>query len=145
MAGGAAGQEKGGGDGGNRANIADRGCDDSECITAICPDSNAAGQTTNRNGGKNVINMDLSYIRKTPAGVFGKECGAGNQENTESRGGNLMSKEERKEVIEEMAKKFTGLEEKDKSFIVGYMTGIQEERAKWERQQRKPELVAQCF
>lgn len=56
-----------------------------------------------------------------------------------------MSKEERKEVIEEMAEKFTGLEEKDKSFIVGYMTGIQEERAKWERQQRKPELATQCF
>ena len=136
MAGGAAGQAKGGGDGGNRTNIADRGCDDSECITAICPDSNAAGQTTNRNGDKNVINMDLSYIGKTPAGVFGKECGAGNQENTESRGGNVMSKKERKEVLEEMAEKFTGLEEKDKSFIVGYMTGIQEERAKWERQQR---------
>ena len=145
MAGGATGQAKGGGDGGNRENIADRGCDDFECITAICTDSNAAGQTTNRNGDKNVLNMDLSYIRKTPAGVFGKECGAGNQEDTESRGGNLMSREERKEVIEEMAKKFTGLEEKDKSFIVGYMTGIQEERAKWERQQRKPELVAQCF
>lgn len=56
-----------------------------------------------------------------------------------------MSKKERKEVLEEMAEKFTGLEEKDKSFIVGYMTGIQEERAKWERQQRKPELVAQRF
>ena len=55
MAGGAAGQAKGGGDGGNRTNIADRGCDDSECITAICPDSNAAGQTTNRNGDKNIL------------------------------------------------------------------------------------------
>lgn len=57
--------------------------------------------------------MDLSYIRKTSAGVFWKKCGAGNQENTESRG-DVMSKKERKEVIEEMAEKFAGLEEKDK-------------------------------
>lgn len=141
--GGAAGQEKGGGDGGNRTNIADRGCDDSECITAICPDINAAGQTTNRNGDKNVINMDLSYIRKTPAGVFGKECGAGNHKNTESRGGNLMSKEERKEMIERLAEKFASLPDSEKSFIAGYMARAEEENAR--REQRKPELVAQCF
>lgn len=49
------------------------------------------------------------------------------------RGGNHMSKDERKQMIEEMAEKFTGLEENDKSFIVGYMTGKEEERAKWEK------------
>ena len=136
-------KKKGGGDGGNRTNIADRGCDDSECITAICPDSNAAGQTTNRNGDKNVLNMDLSYIRKTPAGLFGKECGAGNQENTKSGGGNLMSKEERKEMIERLAEKFASLPDSEKSFIAGYMARAEEENAR--REQRKPELVAQCF
>lgn len=74
MAGGAAGQAKGGGDGGNRENIADRGCDDFECITAIREDCNAAGKIANRNGNKNVLNMDLSHIRKTIARIFGKEC-----------------------------------------------------------------------
>ena len=37
-----------------------------------------------------------------------------------------MSKDERKEMIEKMAERFTGLEENDKMFIVGYMTGKQE-------------------
>ena len=40
-----------------------------------------------------------------------------------------------KQMIEEMAEKFTGLEENDKSFIVGYMTGRQEERQRWEQRQ----------
>lgn len=46
-----------------------------------------------------------------------------------------MSKDERKQLIEAMAEKFTGLEENDKSFIVGYMTGKQEERQQWERKE----------
>lgn len=46
-----------------------------------------------------------------------------------------MSKDERKQMIEEMAEKFTGLKENDKSFIVGYMTGRQEERQRWEQRQ----------
>lgn len=46
-----------------------------------------------------------------------------------------MSKNERKKLIEAMAEKFTGLEENDKSFIVGYMTGRQEERQRWEQRQ----------
>lgn len=46
-----------------------------------------------------------------------------------------MSKDERKKLIEAMAEKFTGLEENDKSFIVGYMTGRQEERQRWEQRQ----------
>lgn len=47
-----------------------------------------------------------------------------------------MSKEERKRMIEEIAVKFIGLEEKDKSFIVGYMTGKQEERQQCEKKEK---------
>lgn len=68
---------KGGGDGGNRANIADRGCEDSERITAVCEDSDAAGQTPHRNSNQNVLNMDISHIRKTLAGLLRKGCYAG--------------------------------------------------------------------
>lgn len=46
-----------------------------------------------------------------------------------------MSKDEKKHMIEAMAEKFTGLEENDKSFIVGYMMGKQEERQQWERKE----------
>ena len=68
------GQGKGGGDSGNRTHIADRGCDDSECITAVRENWDAAGKVANRNGDKNVINMDLSHIGEIIAGIFGKEC-----------------------------------------------------------------------
>jgi hypothetical protein len=85
MAGGATGQAKGGGDGGNRENIADRGCDDFECITAICTDSNAAGQATNRNGDKNVLNMDLSYIGKIACRLFRKGYWKRNRTNQRRR------------------------------------------------------------
>ena len=46
-----------------------------------------------------------------------------------------MSKDEKIRMIEAMAEKFTGLEENDKSFIVGYMMGKQEERQQWERKE----------
>ena len=46
-----------------------------------------------------------------------------------------MSKDEKKRMIEAMAEKFTGLEENDRSFIVGYMMGKQEERQQWERKE----------
>lgn len=49
------------------------------------------------------------------------------------KGGSSMSKEEKKMMIERMAKKFTGMDTEDKSFIVGYMTGKEEERLKWEQ------------
>ena len=39
-----------------------------------------------------------------------------------------MSKDEKKETVERIAKKLTGLEENDKSFIVGYMVRAEEER-----------------
>ncbi len=44
-----------------------------------------------------------------------------------------MSKEEKKELLADMAEKFTGLSEADKSYIVGYMAGKQEERQQWEQ------------
>ncbi len=54
-----------------------------------------------------------------------------------------MSKEERKEMIERLAEKFASLPDSEKSFIAGYMARAEEENAR--REQRKPELVAQCF
>lgn len=42
------------------------------------------------------------------------------------KGGFVMSKEERKEMIERLAKKFTSLPESEKKFITGYMVGTQE-------------------
>lgn len=54
-----------------------------------------------------------------------------------------MSKEERKEMIERLAEKFESLPDSEKSFIAGYMARAEEENAR--REQRKPELVAQCF
>lgn len=46
-----------------------------------------------------------------------------------------MSKEEKKAMLERMAEKFTGMDAEDKSFVVGYMTGKEEERLKWERKE----------
>ncbi|MEZ3486005.1 MAG: hypothetical protein K1W22_05260 [Lachnospiraceae bacterium] len=65
-----------------------------------------------------------------------------------------MTRSEKKEVIESMAEQFMSVGDNEgKSMIImvmsaymeGKAAGKQEERAKWERQQRKPELVAQCF
>ena len=65
-----------------------------------------------------------------------------------------MTRSEKKEVIESMAEQFMSVgDNESKSMIImvmsaymeGKAAGKQEERAKWERQQRKPELVAQCF
>lgn len=65
-----------------------------------------------------------------------------------------MTRSEKKEVIESMAEQFMSIGDNEgKSMIImvmsaymeGKAAGKQEERAKWERQQRKPELVAQCF
>lgn len=46
-----------------------------------------------------------------------------------------MSKDERKEMIENIAERFTEMDDTDKSYIAGYMVGKQEERQKWEKQQ----------
>ena len=42
-----------------------------------------------------------------------------------------MSKDERKEMIENIAERFTQMDDVDKSYIAGYMAGKQEERQKW--------------
>lgn len=65
-----------------------------------------------------------------------------------------MTRSEKKQAIESMAEQFMSVGDSEgKSMIImvmsaymeGKAAGKQEERAKWERQQRKPELVAQCF
>ena len=43
-----------------------------------------------------------------------------------------MSKDERKQLIEAMAEKFTGMDAEDKALVVGYQLGKQEERQRWE-------------
>lgn len=52
-----------------------------------------------------------------------------------------MSKDERKEMIEKIAKGFTEMDDADKSYIAGYMVGKQEERQKWEKQKKEPAVV----
>ena len=47
-----------------------------------------------------------------------------------------MSKDEKKRMIEAMAEKFTGLEENDKSFTVGYMMGKRQQLPQHSRQIR---------
>lgn len=63
-----------------------------------------------------------------------------------------MTRSEKKEVIESMAEQFMSVGDNEgKSMIImvmsaymeGKAAGKQEERAKWERQQRKPEKVIQ--
>lgn len=44
-----------------------------------------------------------------------------------------MSREEKKEVILRMSKKFVAIPEEDKKFVTGYMIGKEEERKKWQK------------
>lgn len=46
-----------------------------------------------------------------------------------------MEKEKKRAAIEGVAEKFVMLPESDKSFIAGYMAGMQEERARREKGQ----------
>jgi hypothetical protein len=46
-----------------------------------------------------------------------------------------MSKEERKERIENMAEKLMEMDDADKCYISGYMAGKQEERQRWEQKE----------
>lgn len=48
-----------------------------------------------------------------------------------------MSKDERKEMIENIAERFTQMDDVDKSYIAGYMAGKQEERQKWDSRERQ--------
>jgi hypothetical protein len=56
-----------------RTNIADRGSSNPQCITAIREGSNAAGKTPDRNGGADVLNLDVSHFGKTACRLFRKE------------------------------------------------------------------------
>ena len=51
-----------------------------------------------------------------------------------AKGGTNMSKEERKELIERIAEKFTRTSEDRKDFIAGYLTRAMEEHGKNEKQ-----------
>lgn len=46
-----------------------------------------------------------------------------------------MSKEERKKMIEEIAKKLVGMDAEDKATVIGYQLGKLEERQKWEQKE----------
>lgn len=50
-----------------------------------------------------------------------------------------MSKDERKEMVKDIAQRFTEMDDADKSYIAGYMAGKAEERQKWE--QRKEQVA----
>lgn len=51
----------------------------------------------------------------------------------------MTAKEKKRELVEAIVRGFVGLDEENKSYIVGYMAGIQEERQRWE-QRRKQEV-----
>lgn len=44
-----------------------------QCITAIREGSNATGKTPDRNGGADVINLDVSHFGKTACRLFRKK------------------------------------------------------------------------
>lgn len=48
-----------------------------------------------------------------------------------------MSENEKRERIEEIAKKFMKLDEEDKSYIAGYINGMQAERQRQERKNKQ--------
>ena len=54
-------------------NIADRGSSNPQCVTAIREGSNAAGKTPDRNGGADVLDLDVSHFGKTACRLFRKE------------------------------------------------------------------------
>lgn len=54
----------------------------------------------------------------------------------EREGGRKMSKDERKERIENIAEEFSKMDDTNKVYIIGYITGVREERAKWEKREK---------
>lgn len=56
------------------------------------------------------------------------------RESEEREERDIYAKDERKEMIENIAERFTQMDDVDKSYIAGYMAGKQEERQKWEQQ-----------
>jgi hypothetical protein len=53
------------------------------------------------------------------------------QDGKDRKEGKRMKKEEKKEMIINIAEKLTALDDIDKSYLVGYMAGKTEERQKW--------------
>lgn len=49
----------------------------------------------------------------------------------------MTERAKKREQVEEIAKRFVGLNEEQKSYIVGYMNGVQEERARWQQSQKQ--------
>lgn len=54
----------------------------------------------------------------------------------------MTAKAKKRERVEEIAKRFVELNEEQKSYIVGYMNGVQEERARWQQEQERKQAVA---
>lgn len=46
---------------------------------------------------------------------------------------NIMSREEKKKLIERIAEQIVALPEESKPFVMGYMVGKEEERQKWQK------------
>lgn len=53
----------------------------------------------------------------------------------------MTERAKKRERVEEIAKRFVGLNEEQKSYIVGYMNGVQEERARWQQEREKAAVV----
>lgn len=53
----------------------------------------------------------------------------------------MTAKAKKREQVEEIAKKFVGLNEEQKSYIVGYMNGVQDERANWQQERKQAAAV----
>lgn len=53
----------------------------------------------------------------------------------------MTEKAKKREQVEEIAKRFVGLNEEQKSYIVGYMNGVQEERARWQQEQERKQVA----
>lgn len=50
-------------------------------------------------------------------------------------------KEERKKMVENIAEEFIKMDEPNKTYIIGYMAGVQEERAKWQKKEKEAMTV----
>ena len=100
---------------GSRKNPSGRGCSNTACIDTIHSDRNAVESAAYRDGGKNVISVDVSHIRKTACGVFWKGHRKGNCKD--SRRKNVMTQGQKGEVMDEkkkIHKLYALLEEKER-------------------------------
>ena len=51
----------------------------------------------------------------------------------QSKGGDIMA-EKQKKLIEKLTEKFVSIQgDSEKSFVAGYLVGLEEERSKWEK------------